>query len=75
MDLINWLIVELDNSLWIFQSTYGSLEGVENSIWMYVHNTFWKEDLLNLTNFVAVYLTQFLTDFSRILESKYYDQA
>ena len=40
-----------------------------------VWKTFWKEDLLNLTNFEAVYLTQFLTDFSQILDSKSYDQA
>ena len=30
---------------------------------------FLKEDLLNLTNFGAVYLSQFLTDFSQILDS------
>ena len=29
----------------------------------------------NLTNFGALYLTQFLTDFSQILDSKSYDQA
>ena len=37
--------------------------------------TFLKEDLLNLTNFGAVYLSQFLTDFSQILDSNSYDQA
>ena len=37
--------------------------------------TFLKEVLLNLTNFGAVYLTQFLTDFSQIMDSKSYDQA
>ena len=36
---------------------------------------FGKKDLLNLTNFGAVYLTQFLTDFSHILDYKSYDQA
>ena len=28
-----------------------------------------------LTNFEALYLTEFLTDFSQILDSKYYEQA
>ena len=36
---------------------------------------FGKEDLQNLTNFGAVYLTQLLADFSQILDSKSYDQA
>ena len=54
---------------------YGSLQGVENSTWVYVHNTFCKEDLLNLTNFIAVHLSQFLTDFSQILDFKSYDQV
>ena len=53
----------------------GSLLHVGNSISLFVYNTFWKEDLLNLTNFGAVYLTQFLTDFSQILDSKSYNQA
>ena len=44
-------------------------------MYVYVHNTFWKEDLLNLTIFVAVYLTQFLTDFTQILDSKSDNQA
>ena len=46
------------------------------SVWCLMSvTTFWKEDLLNLTNFGAVYLTQFLTDCSQILDSKSYDQA
>ena len=53
----------------------GSLQVIEMFVGMYVYNTFWKKDLLNLTNFGAVYLTQFLTDFSQILDSKSYDQA
>ena len=35
---------------------------------IYVYQTF-------LTNFRALYLTQFLTDFGQILDSKSYDQA
>ena len=35
---------------------------------MYLYQTF-------LTNFRALYLTQFLTDFGQILDSKSYDQA
>ena len=35
---------------------------------IYVYQTF-------LTNFGALYLTQFLIDFGQILDSKYYDQA
>ena len=56
------------------RSKNGSLLLLEMSRCLFV-TTFWKEDLLNLTNFGAVYLTQFLTDFSQILDSKSYDQA
>ena len=35
---------------------------------MYLYQTF-------LTNFIALYLTEFLTDFGQILDSKSYDQA
>ena len=55
---------------WYFYFAYTPTWNVR----MYV-TTFWKEDLLNLTNFGAVYLTQFLTDCSQILDSKSYDQA
>ena len=57
---------------------YGSLLGVELSGHLFsclFVTLFGKKDLLNLTNFGAVYLTQFLTDFSQILDSKSYDQA
>ena len=56
----------------------GSLLEVELSGYLFscfLVTLFEKEDLLNLTNFGAVYLTQFLTDFSQILDSKSYDQA
>ena len=38
------------------------------SIYNYLYQTF-------LTNFGALYLTQFLTDFGQILDSNSYDQA
>ena len=56
------------------------VKGESSSNWIVclrvcLKDTFWKEDLLNLTNLGAVYLTQFLTDCRQILDSKSYDQA
>ena len=58
--------------LWLF--FYGIFKAPD-LVCLFSCNGFWKQDLLNLTNFGAVYLTQFLTDFSQILDSKSYDQA
>ena len=57
----------------VFRLLFTSLRDVKQSLTGYLISMYLYQSFL--TNFGALYLTQFLTDFGQILDSKSYDQA